>query len=135
MKLLRNVGAGLKKIASQVGKGMHIAEKAVSAADQASGGMLRRGAATLTGGLSEQALGMYNANKGMVRKGLETAQKVGRVAERAGAGGVVGSGAWSLAKEHAGARGRDYMEQAEGLAAKNPKIYAGLTKPMRPKLM
>lgn len=135
MKLLRKVGAGLKNVAGQITKGMHIAEKAVSAADKASGGLLRSGAATLTGGLSEQALSAYNANKGTVRKGLESAQKVGRVAERAGAGGVVGSGAWTLAKQHAGARGRDYMEQAEGLASKNPKIYSGITKPMRPKLM
>lgn len=132
MKILRKVGAGLKSLTSSISKGMDIAERTISAADKASGGLLRGAAAAATGGASEMALSAYNQNKKMVRQGLDTAHRVGRITERAGERGVVGSGAWTMAKEHMGARGKDYMMQAEGLARANPKIYAGLTKPMRP---
>ncbi len=129
MRLLRQVGAGMKKVAAGMRKGMDITEKVVSAADKASGGLIRGLANTATGGLSERALDAYNANKRTVRSSLDTVQKVGRITEKAGKQGVVGSGAWSMAKQHAGARGRDYMNQAEGLATANPKIYGAMTKP------
>lgn len=135
MRFLKSIGSGLKKTAMTIGKGLTMAERVVSAADKASGGLLRATAATATGGLSEQALGAYKAQKGVIKRGLETTQRVGRIAERASERGLVGSGAWTMAKEHAGARGRDYMQQAEGLARQNPKIYAGLTKPMRPQFI
>lgn len=104
-------------------------EKGVSAADRATGGALRSFAATATGGASEAALTAYNANKRIVRSSLDTAQRVGTIADRASKKGLVGSGAWSLAKEHAGVRGRDYMNQAEGLARANPKAYQAIQKP------
>lgn len=135
MRFLKQFGAGVKNIAHKIKKGVQVVEDVASAADKASGGLLRMGAAAATGGMSEAALGAYKTHKQAGMRALDTAQRVGRIAERAGEGGLVGSGAWSEAKRHAGARGRDYMQQAEGLAAANPKIYAGLTKPMRPKFI
>lgn len=135
MKILRKVGAGLKNVAQKIGKGLQIAENVVSAADKASGGLLRSAAAAATGGMSENAIEAYNANKRTVQSSLKTAQRVGRIAERAGERGVVGSGAWTEAKRHVGGRGLDYMRQAEGLAAANPKVYQGLTKPLRPNFL
>lgn len=129
MRLLRQVGAGMKKVAAGMRKGMDIAEKTISAADRASGGLIRGMAATATGGASEAALTAYNANKRTIRSSLDTAQKVGKITEKAGKQGLVGSGAWSMAKEYAGAKGKDYMNQAEGLARANPKIYQTMQKP------
>jgi hypothetical protein len=129
MRLLRNIGSGMKKVASGIRKGMDITEKVVSAADAASGGLIRSMANTATAGLSERALEQYNANKRTVRTALDTTKKLGHVTEKAGRQGIVGSGAWTMAKEHAGARGKDYMKQAEGLAQANPKIYQAMTKP------
>ena len=129
MRLLRQVGAGMKKVAAGMRKGMDITEKVVSAADRASGGLIRGMANTATGGLSERALDAYNANKRTVRSSLDTVQRVGKITEKAGKQGLVGSGAWSMAKEYAGNRGRDYMNQAEGLAKANPKAYQAMQKP------
>lgn len=129
MRILRNIGSGLKKVASGIRKGMDITEKVVSAADKASGGLIRGMASTATGGLSERAIDAYNANKRTVRSALDTTQRVGRITERAGERGLVGSGAWTMGKEYAGKRGRDYMTQAEGLAKANPQIYQAMTKP------
>lgn len=57
-----------------VRKGMNVGEKVVNAVDKATGGGLRDLARTATGGLSEQALKVYNANKGHVKKGLDLAE-------------------------------------------------------------
>lgn len=57
-----------------VRKGMNVGEKVVNAVDKATGGGLRDLARTATGGLSEQALKVYNANKGYVKKGLDLAE-------------------------------------------------------------
>lgn len=130
MRFLKNIGRTVGRVARGVGRAVDIGEKVINAADKASGGLLRTAAATATGGLSEQALTAYKTNKGTIKKGIETTQRVSRIAERAGtSGSLVGSGAWSMAKDMAGVRGRDYMQQAEGLAAANPKIY-GRIKPM-----
>ena len=129
MRLLRNIGAGMKKVAAGMRKGMDITEKVLSAGDRASGGLLRGMASTATAGMSERAIEAYNANKRTVRSALDTTQRVGRITERAGERGLVGSGAWTMGKEYAGKRGRDYMMQAEGLAKANPQIYQAMTKP------
>lgn len=129
MRMLRNVGSNLKNFAGRMRKTMDTIEKGVSAFDKSTGGALRSFAAVSTGGASEAALTAYNANKRTVRSALDTAQRVGTIADRASKRGLVGSGAWSLAKEHAGDRGRDYMNQAEGLARANPRIYQSMQKP------
>lgn len=129
MRMLRNVGSNMKNIASRMRRTMDTIERGVSAADRATGGALRGFAAGATGGLSERALDAYNANKRTIRSSLDTAQRVGKIADRASKQGLVGSGAWSMAKEHAGARGRDYMNQAEGLARANPRAYQAMQKP------
>jgi hypothetical protein len=127
--MLRNFGSNMKNFASRMTKTMDNIEKGVSAADKATGGALRSFASVATGGASEAALTAYNANKRIVRSALDTTQRVGKITEKAGKQGLVGSGAWSMAKEHAGSRGRDYMNQAEGLARANPKIYGAMQKP------
>ena len=119
----------MKKVAAGMRKGMDITEKVVSAADKASGGVIRQMASTATGGMSEKALTAYNANKRTIRSSLDTAQKAGRIMDKAGKQGLVGSGAWSMAKDMAGPRAKDYMNQAEGLAKANPKAYAAMQKP------
>lgn len=119
----------MAKSASRLRKTMDNIEKGVSAADRATGGALRGMASVATGGASEAALTAYNANKRTVRSALDTAQRAGTIADRASKRGLVGSGAWSMAKEHAGVRGRDYMNQAEGLARANPRIYQSMQKP------
>ena len=129
MRMLRNIGSNMAKSASRLRKTMDNIEKGVSAADRATGGALRGMASMATGGASEAALTAYNANKRTVRSALDTAQRAGTIADRASKRGLVGSGAWTMAKEHAGARGRDYMNQAEGLARANPKIYQSMQKP------
>lgn len=63
-----------KGAAKVVRKGMNVGEKVVNAVDKATGGGLRDIARTATGGLSEQALKVYNANKGYVKKGLDLAE-------------------------------------------------------------
>lgn len=68
---LRGFTKGLVKV---VRKGMNVGEKVVNAVDKATGGGLRDLARTATGGLSEQALKVYNANKGYVKKGLDLAE-------------------------------------------------------------
>jgi hypothetical protein len=127
--MLRNFGSNMKNFAQGMRKTMDTIERGVSAADKATGGALRAFASTATGGASEAALAGYNANKRIVRSALDTTQRVGTIADRASKRGLVGSGAWSMAKEHAGARGRDYMNQAEGLARANPKAYQAIQKP------
>ena len=129
MRLLRNVGSNMKNIAQGMRKTMDTIERGVSAADKATGGALRGFASGATGGMSDRALDAYNANKRTVRSALDTTQRVGKIADRASKRGLVGSGAWSMAKEHAGDRGRDYMNQAEGLAKANPKAYQAMQKP------
>ena len=129
MRLLRKVGSGMKNIASKMRKGMEMGEKIVNAVDKASGGMLRTAAAGATGGLSEKALTAYNANKRTVSSSLKNVERAGKIAEKASKQGLVGSGAWSMAKEMAGPRAKDYMSQAEGLAKANPKAYAAMQKP------
>jgi hypothetical protein len=132
MRLLKNIGAGMKNVARGIGKSMHVLEKGISAADKASGGALRAMAAGATGGLSETALGAYKQNKGMIKKGLEATERVGNITERVGkTGKLAGSGAYSFAKQHSGARAKDYMEQGEQFLEKNPKISAGITKATR----
>jgi len=129
MRLLRQVGSGMKKVAAGMRKGMELTDKVVSAADRASGGMLRQMASTATGGMSEKAIGAYNANKRTISSSLKTAEKAGRIMDKAGKQGLVGSGAWSMAKDMAGPRAKDYMNQAEGLSKANPKAYQAMTKP------
>lgn len=129
MRMLRNVGSNLKNFAGRMRKTMDTIEKGVSAFDRSTGGALRGFAAGATGGLSERALDAYNANKRTIRSSLDTAQRVGKITERAGKQGLVGSGMWTMAKEHAGDRGRDYMNQVEGLARANPRIYQSMQKP------
>jgi hypothetical protein len=129
MRMLRNFGSNMKNFAGRLRRTMDNIEKGVSAADKATGGALRAFASTATGGASEAALAGYNANKRIVRSALDTTQRVGRITERAGKQGLVGSGAWTEVKRHAGARGRDYMNQAEGLAQANPRIYQSMQKP------
>ncbi len=129
MRMLRNVGSNMKNFAQGMRKTMDTIERGVSAADKATGGALRAFSSGATGGASEAALTAYNANKRTVRSALDTAQRVGTIADRTSKRGLVGSGAWSMAKEHAGNRGRDYMNQAEGLAKANPKAYQAMQKP------
>ena len=119
----------MKNIAQGMRKTMDTIERGVSAADQATGGALRGFASGATGGMSDRVIDAYNANKRTVRSALDTTQRVGKIADRASKGGLVGSGAWTMAKEHAGNRGRDYMNQAEGLAKANPKAYQAMQKP------
>jgi hypothetical protein len=63
-----------KRAVKVVRKGMNTGEKIVNAIDRSTGGGLRDLARTATGGLSEQALKVYNANKGYVKKGLDLAE-------------------------------------------------------------
>ena len=70
----RSLKKFFKGAAKVVRKGMNIGEKVVNAVDKATGGGLRDLARTATGGLSEQALKVYNANKGHVKKGLDLAE-------------------------------------------------------------
>jgi len=127
--MLRNVGSNMKNFAQGMRKTMDTIERGVSAADKATGGALRAFASGATGGASEAALTAYNANKRTVRSALDTAQRVGTIADRTSKRGLVGSGAWTMGKEYAGAKGRDYMNQAEGLARANPKAYQAMQKP------
>ena len=129
MRMLRNIGSNMAKSASRLRRTMDNIEKGVSAADRATNGALRGMASMATGGASEAALTAYNANKRTVRSALDTAQRAGTIADRASKRGLVGSGAWTMAKEHAGVRGRDYMNQVEGLARANPKAYQAIQKP------
>ena len=119
----------MKKVAAGMRKGMEMGEKIVNAADKASGGMIRQMASTATGGMSEKALTAYNANKRTISSSLKTAERAGKIMDKAGKQGLVGSGAWSMAKDMAGPRAKDYMNQAEGLAKANPKAYAAMQKP------
>jgi len=129
MRMLRNVGSNMKNFAQGMRKTMDTIERGVSAADKATGGALRAFASGATGGMSDRALDAYNTNKRTVRSSLDTVQRVGKIADRASKRGLVGSGAWSMAKEYAGDRGRDYMNQAEGLARANPRAYQAMQKP------
>ena len=127
MRFLKNIGAGMKNVARGIGKSMHVLETGISAADRASGGLLRGMASAATGGASEVALGAYNKNKGLVKKGLLGVERVGQITERVGTSGkLAGSGAYTALKGVAGARGRDYMEQGERFLASNPKVSQGL---------
>ncbi len=129
MRFMRNFGSNMAKVAGTINKTMNTIEKGISAADRATGGALRGFASGATGGMSDRVIDAYNQNKKLVKQGLDTTQRVGRIADKAGRQGLVGSGAWSMAKEYAGNRGRDYMNQAEGLAQANPKIYQAMQKP------
>jgi hypothetical protein len=129
MRLLRQIGSGMKRVASGIRKTMDVGEKVVNAVDSATGGAFRQLASTATGGMSERAITAYNANKRTVRSHLDKVEKVGKIADKAGRHGIVGSGAYSFAKEHANPRVKDYLRQGEQLAEQNPKIYGALTKP------
>ena len=128
MRFLKRVGAGVKSLAKGASKGISLIEKVASAADKASGGLLRTGLATATGGLSEAGLQAYKSNKGLIQKSLQSAEKVGRIGERIGeTGKVAGSGAYTMAKQQLGSRSRDYVEQGERFLQQNPKFSQGLT--------
>lgn len=129
MRFMKSVGAGMKNVAKGIGKSLHVIEKGLSAADKASGGALRTMASTATGGLSEQALGAYNKNKGLIKKGLETTQRIGNITERVGrTGKIAGSGAYTFAKQQASGRVKDYMQQGERFLSENPKVSSGLSR-------
>ena len=59
MRLLRQVGAGMKKVAAGMRRGLDVAERTISAADKASGGFLRGFASDFTGGQSDKIIDAY----------------------------------------------------------------------------
>lgn len=72
---MRGFFRGVKNIAKSVArtlrKGMDVGEKIVNTVDKHTGGMLKKTASTLTGGLSDRALDLYNANKKHIKSGLD----------------------------------------------------------------
>lgn len=74
MKFLKNVKGLTKSIAKGIRKGAGIVEDVVNTVDKSTGGALRQTAASLTGGLSENALKSYNQNKKYLSKALDVAE-------------------------------------------------------------
>lgn len=74
MKFLKNVKGLTKSIAKGIRKGAGIVEDVVNTVDKSTGGALRQTAASLTGGLSENALEAFNKNKKYLSKALDVAE-------------------------------------------------------------